>query len=86
VERRSAPALLALQRLPRWVVPVLMVLPLGAGMLIHGWPSLICLGALVVFLGWLTYLSWPVIYGRGRLLRVLVLGLLLAVAVMNTTT
>jgi len=35
------------------------------------------LALLVTFVGWLSYLSWPVVAGRQRLVRLALLGLLL---------
>jgi hypothetical protein len=37
--------------------------------------------ALALFVGWLTYLSWPAILGQARAIRVAVLALVVVVAV-----
>jgi hypothetical protein len=54
-----------------------------AGLLLPGrWPALLLLAVLVV-LGWLTSRSWPFL-GRGaRLVRMVVLGALTAMAVLR---
>lgn len=78
VERRSAVLLVALSRVPRWLVAVViaavflgvLVLPVAA--------AAVCLVVLLGFLGWLAYLSWPGLDSRGRSLRVLALLVLLA--------
>ena len=80
VERMSAPVLLWLSSRPKLVVPVLSAVLLLGGLVAPpglGLPLLLLLAALV---GWLTYLSWPVIETRARLVRVAVLGLVLAAA------
>ncbi len=72
-ERASAPVILFLNRLPRWVFPVGMGLLLLAGMLV---PSTLVGGLLlvllVVALGWLLALSWPLLGTPQRVLRLLV--------------
>ena len=80
VERMSAPVLLYLSSRPKFVVPVLSAALLIGGLFAPpgvGLPLLLLLFALV---GWLTYLSWPVVGSTARLLRVAVLGLVLAAA------
>lgn len=72
VETRSATPLVFLFQLPRWVLPVVMVALLLAGLAVPG-----PLGALAVlpvlgFVGWLAYLSWPSLGPGARLLRVAV--------------
>jgi hypothetical protein len=74
-ERASAPVLLFLSRLPRWVFPVVLAAILLTGMLI---PSPVIGGILLSFivlaLGWLVALSWPLLSVPSRLLRLLVVG------------
>ena len=38
----------------------------------------IALTVVSVFIGWLMYLSWPLLDGRSRIVRLLVLGILIA--------
>lgn len=76
VERASAPALVRLSTLPTFVLPVLSVVLLVAGLAaapLIGVPVLLLLIAVIV---WLSYLSWPAVHGVQRLLRVAVVGLL----------
>lgn len=78
VERTSAGALVWLSSRPRFFVPLLSAVLLLGGLFAppgFGVPLLLLLAA---FVGWLTYLSWPVIAGVQRLLRLSVLGLVLA--------
>lgn len=69
VERWSATPLVFLHQLPRWVLPVVLVALLLAGMLGTGWVGAAALLALAALLGWLAYLSWPSTPPPGRLLR-----------------
>ena len=78
VERVSAPALVWLSSKPTFTLPVLSVLLLVVGLAAPtalGVPVLLVLAALV---GWLSYLSWPVVHGVQRLLRLGTVGLLMA--------
>ena len=80
-ERASAPALLWLSAKPVFVLPVLTVVLLVVGLAaptVIGLPVLLLLAALV---GWLSYLSWPVVHGVQRLLRLGTVALLLVAAV-----
>lgn len=78
VERASAPALVWLSARPRFFLPVLSAALLLAGLAAPtavGVPLLLLLAALV---GWLSYLSWPVVAGVQRALRLGTVGLVLA--------
>jgi hypothetical protein len=78
VERFSAPVLLWLSARPRVFVPVLSAVLLIGGLAApagFGVPLLLLLVALVA---WLSYLSWPVVTGVQRLLRLGTIGLVLA--------
>ncbi len=76
VETRSAPALRALSRRPRWTLPLVSALLLAAVVFAPAPVAAGCLAALLALLGWLSYLSWPVVDGRGKLLRLASLALL----------
>jgi hypothetical protein len=73
-EQRSAVPLVYLRRLPPTVIPVLSALLLVAGMVIRGPVGAAAIGLLLVFLGWLAYLSWPKLEYGGRALRLLILA------------
>ena len=81
LEHRSATYLLWLHQLPRWLLPVLAAGLLVAGFAIHGVGGAIALGGLSVVLGWLGAISWPRLSAQARLLRVIVVGGVLAIAV-----
>jgi hypothetical protein len=78
VERSSASALLWLSARPKFFVPVLSAVLLLGGLFAPpgiGVPLLLLLAA---FVGWLSYLSWPVVSGIQRVVRLATLGLVLA--------
>jgi hypothetical protein len=73
-QQRSAVPLVYLRRLPPAVIPVLSAVLLVAGMVIRGPVGAAAIGLLLVFLGWLAYVSWPKLEYAGRALRVLILA------------
>ncbi len=83
MEQRSATTLLWMHQLPRWVAPVLAVALLVAGLAMHGWAGGIALFGLAVVLAWLAAISWPRLTGAGRLLRIVVIGLVIAAGVIR---
>lgn len=86
LERTSLPILIAMRRVPTWLVVVLMALFLFAGLVIPiPWLSALMLLLVAVFLGWLLLLSWPVLGSGSRLLRLFVVGALLVVAFLRVT-
>ena len=81
LEKRSAPLLVVLSRQPRLLVPLLSLLLLIGGLALPSAVALVCLGALALFLAWLTFLSWPVLVGQARAVRVATVALVVAVGV-----
>ena len=76
VERRSAPVLLWLSSRPKLLLPALVAVLLIGGLAAppaYGLPLLLALGLLLL---WLSYLSWPALDGRARMLRAAMLGLI----------
>lgn len=71
IERRSALPLVYLRQMPGWTVPLLLAGLLVAGLALRGWAGAAVLGVLAVFIGWLGYLSWPVLTPAARVVRVL---------------
>jgi hypothetical protein len=76
VERRSAAPLVFLFQLPRWIVPVVLVIMLLAGLAVPDWRGALAVLPVAGFVGWLGYLSWPSLGVKGRLLRVALLTFL----------
>lgn len=82
VERASTPVLTTLSRLPRAVafLAVLAVMVLGIVMPGWGWIFLAVVG---LFLAWLLLLFWPRLTGAERLMRLAVIALVVAVALVR---
>ncbi|MEO3813806.1 DUF6703 family protein [Sphaerisporangium sp. B11E5] len=70
VERRSATPLVYLYGLPRWVVPVVLVVLLLAGFAVPDWRGGVAVLPVLGFVVWLAYMSWPSLGRGGRLMRV----------------
>jgi len=62
---------------------VLVVALLVTGLAVAGWAAAIALFALAGVLGWLAAMSWPRLNAQGRALRVLAVGVLVALAVIR---
>ena len=80
-DRRSRLPLAYLRQLPPWTIPVLSAALLVAGLAIRGPAGAAAIALLLVFLGWLAYVSWPRLDPAGRLLRVIILAGGVALAV-----
>lgn len=86
LERRSYPAIMALTRVPKWLVVVLMAVCLFLGLIQSGglaWLGAILLGIVAVFLGWLLALSWPVLGPGSRLVRLVTVIAVIGIAVLK---
>jgi hypothetical protein len=70
VELRSAAPLVFLYGLPRWVLPVVMVVLLLIGFAVADWRGGLAVLPVLGFVGWLAYMSWPSLGNVARLLRV----------------
>jgi hypothetical protein len=84
VEGRSARGMLLLHQLPKWLLPLVMVVLLVTGLAVRGPGGGAALAVMAAALGWLAYLSWPALASQGRLLRVLAItGVLVLAAVQS---
>ncbi|MDT7545989.1 MAG: hypothetical protein QOE99_2099 [Actinomycetota bacterium] len=81
VEKRSAPVLVVLSRQPRLAVPLASLLLLIGGFALPPALGVACLAVLLVFLAWLTYLSWPVLVGQARAVRAATITLVVVAGV-----
>lgn len=78
----SAPILLFIHSLPRWVFPVFTALLLLGGLFVaNGVIGGVLLLLLAVVLGWLVALSWSLLTPTARVMRVLVLGVTIGYAI-----
>jgi len=78
--------LVAMQRVPRWLVVIIMAVCLFLGLIQSGslaWLGGILLLIVAAFLGWLVTLSWPVISPASRVLRVVVVAALVGIAILK---
>lgn len=80
VERRSALPLVWLHQAPRWILPVALGLVLIAGLMVPGPVGALLLVVLSLFFAWLAFLAWPSITAGQRLLRMVAVAVLLALA------
>lgn len=83
VERRSAAPLLFLKQMPAWLLPLVLVVLLIAGLALRGIGGALALCGVAIVLGWLALLSWPRLSTAGRLGRTAVIALVVIVAVIR---
>lgn len=69
VERRSGTLLVFLAQLPRWVLPVAVVLLLLGALALPAALGALSAVVLLAFVCWLAYLSWPSLSPGAKLLR-----------------
>ena len=82
-EVRSAPLLATIHRLPRWIMPLALAAVLVLGLILPSPLAGLLLLLVAAFLGWLLALSWPLVDGRGRVVRLAVVAGLVVVAVLR---
>jgi Family of unknown function (DUF6703) len=80
VEQASLRPAAYLHHLPRWLPPVAIAALFIGGLAVPGWAGAVLLLVVAAFAGWLAYLSWPAMDGRGRVLRVAAVAVLAALA------
>jgi hypothetical protein len=83
VTNLSAPVLLRIHSLPRFIVPGLIAILMVVGLLVDPPFSGIALSVVSVFIGWLMYLSWPLLDSRSRLIRFIVFLILIGATAVN---
>jgi hypothetical protein len=79
----SAPFLLRIHGLPKFLVPSLIAVFMLLGLFLEPPYSGISLTVVSVFIGWLMYVSWPLLDSKSRLIRILVFLILLAATAVN---
>jgi hypothetical protein len=83
LERASYPLLARIATAPKWLVGLAAGAVLLGGLLAPSpWGPLLLL-VVAAFLGWLVLLSWPALDTRGRLIRLVTLGLVLGAAAVS---
>jgi len=86
VEKRSLPILVILNRLPRWLVVVVLAAMLVLGLILTGpwaWVGGVLLLIITGFLFWLLVLAWPVLPTSARLIRLVVVGGALGISILK---
>jgi hypothetical protein len=84
-EDLSRGPLQTLNRVPRALVVIGMAALLVAGLLLPAALGSILLAILGLFLLWLVALSWPVLPGASRIMRVVTVGLVLGAAALRAS-
>jgi hypothetical protein len=85
VERRSAAPLAYLHQLPAILPPLVLAALLVTGLAARGWIGAAALCVVAAVLGWLAFLSWPGLTGRGRAGRAAAIACMLALGVLQAT-
>ncbi len=83
LNRISTPALIWMNSMPRWAVPVGMGLLMVGGLFLPLPFGAVLLGIVALFIGWLFAISWPVLTPGGRISRGLVFLALLGMVWMK---
>ena len=81
IERLSLRPAAYLRALPRWLPPVVIAALFVGGLAVHGWAGAVMLLVVAAFLAWLAVLSWPALQPPTRVLRVVAVAALIALAV-----
>ncbi|MBO1768212.1 DUF6703 family protein [Allobranchiibius sp. GilTou38] len=81
IEHASDPVLQRLSRLPSNTVVIVLLVLLVAGLVVRGWIGAILIGVVALAHGWGIYLAWPRLTGLERQMRLAVLLLAVALAV-----
>jgi hypothetical protein len=83
IERASLPLITRLSGLPRALPFLLMLTLLVSGLLVAGPVGFVLMGLAATFVAWVLYLSWPRLSGSERIMRLAVLLLAVAMAVVQ---
>jgi hypothetical protein len=81
LQKASAPLLLKLSALPRWLVPLMLGALLLLGFFLDGVLGSLALMLVGLFLAWLVMLSWPLLSPGSKMIRTLIVGVVLGVAI-----
>jgi hypothetical protein len=81
IERASAPLIVYLHQLPRLAPIGMLVVLLALGALLPAALAAVAIGLGVLFVGWLSYLSWPAVSTSAKATRLAIIALLVGFAV-----
>jgi len=79
----SAPLLLRIHTLPKFIVPALMAMFMVLGLFLQPPFSGLALTVVTSFVAWLMYLSWPLLDPRSKFIRFTVFLILVAATFVN---
>ena len=80
LDRFSAPALIFMSRVPRWLLLVIVLGLTAGGLLLENAIGALLLLVLAGFLGWLAAVGWPRLSVAGRVLRIVTVGVVVCLA------
>ena len=83
ITNASAPILLRIHSLPRFIVPALMAVFMVLGLFLQPPFSGLALSVVTTFVAWLMYLSWPLLDPRSKFIRFNVFLILVAATFVN---
>ena len=81
IEILSTPILLKINSWPRAIVPIGLLAFLLVGLFVPGTVGGFFILVVGLFVGWLLYLSWPLLAPSSRFFRLLAVGVILASAI-----
>nr|WP_052809787.1 DUF6703 family protein [Streptomonospora alba] len=84
IERRSAVPLVWLHNAPNLLLPAVVGAVLIAGLVVAGVVGAVLLALLAAFFGWLAFLAWPRLRGGERAMRVVAVGVLLGLGLLQS--
>jgi hypothetical protein len=83
IDHASLPLMTKLSRLPRLVPFLILIALLVGGVLIAGPAGFVLIALDAVFVAWVLYLSWPALSSSERIMRLAVLLVAVALAVVQ---
>ena len=83
IDHASLPLMTELSRLPRLLPSLILLILLVAGVFISGPIGFVLMGLAALFVAWVLYLSWPRLNTTERVMRLAVLLLVVAMAVIQ---
>ena len=77
LEILSTPLLLSINNWPKWLVPLLMLSFLLVGLFVPGVVGGFFIFLVGIFVGWLLFLSWPLLDTKSKLFRLVLVMVIL---------
>lgn len=77
IEILSTPLLLSINNWPKWLVPLLMLSFLLVGLFVPGVVGGFFIFLVGLFVGWLLFLSWPLLDSKSKIFRLILVFVIL---------